>query len=389
MRLRGKHWRTAKPIDLVISGDRIQSLGPADRNLPADLAADWLAPAFFDLQINGGMGTGFTSPRLTEEAIRGVVELCRTHGIAAFCPTVVTSASATLQSAFQSLRQACERDHRVSQALPRFHLEGPYISPEDGPRGAHPREHVRPPDEDEFQRLQEAAGGRIGLVTLAPEIPGALPFIERRAPEGVVVSIGHSRAEPAAIRAAIAAGAKLSTHLGNACARLLPRHENLLWEQLAADELMASLIPDGFHLPWSLVRCFLRMKEPARIILTCDSSEHAGLPPGQYGQWNQRVEVHAEGKIVLAGQGILAGSWAFTDLCVERLSRQGFCSLVEVLDMVHRNPRQLLGLPVPTLAAGEQADVVLLRQDPQGGVRLVASVIGGQARPGPGGVEAG
>src|SRR5262249_6725981 len=239
------------------------------------------------------------------------------------------------------------------------HLEGPYISPEDGPRGAHPRQHVRPPDWDEFCRLQEAAGGRVRLVTLAPEHEGALRFIERLVAAGVVVALGHTAASGRRIREAILAGACLSTHLGNGTHALLPRHENYLWEQLAADELWASIICDGHHLPPPVVRCIVRVKTPARTILTCDASALAGLPPGHYQLWEQECDILPEGKIVVSDSGYLGGSWAFTDLCVGNVLRFAGVGLSDALDMAGARPRQLLGLPVPRLEAGAAADLVL------------------------------
>src|SRR5262249_46804632 len=154
--------------------------------------------------------------------------------------------------------QACEKDPQLARAIPGIHLEGPYISAEDGPRGAHARQHVRPPDWDEFCRLQDLAGGRIRLVTLAPETAGALPFIERLSRAGVVVALGHTAASGECIRDAIQAGARLSTHLGNGAHAVLPRHPNYIWEQLADDGLWASIICDGHHLPESVMRCILR-----------------------------------------------------------------------------------------------------------------------------------
>jgi N-acetylglucosamine-6-phosphate deacetylase len=250
-----------------------------------------------------------------------------------------------------------------------MHLEGPYLSAEDGPRGAHPKQHIHPPDWDEFQRLQEAAGGRIRLVTLAPELEGAIPFIERLARQGVVVSLGHTAADGACIRAAIRAGARLSTHLGNGSHALLPRHANYIWEQLAADELWASLICDGHHLPEAVFRCFLRVKTPARTILTCDAGSLAGLPPGRYHEWDQELEVSPEGKIVVPGTPFLAGSWVFTDACVGVAMRLGGVSLRDAIDMASARPRELLGLPPQKLAVGEPADMILF--DWQEGESLV------------------
>src|SRR5207244_4307325 len=182
-----------------------------------------------------------------------------------------------------------------ARPLPARHREGPDLSPEDGPRGAHPRQHIRPPDWDEFRRLQDAAGGLIRLVTLAPEHDGALPFIEKLVAAGVVVSLGHTAASGACIRAAAKAGARLSTHLGNGAHAILPRHPNYIWEQLAADELWASIICDGHHLPPSVARCIVRVKTPARTILTSDAGSLAGLAPGHYHEWGQELEVRPEG----------------------------------------------------------------------------------------------
>src|SRR5205807_3893381 len=188
-------------------------------------------------------------------------------------------------------------------------------------------------DGDEFGRLQDASGGRIRLVTLAPEQDGAMRFIERLVGAGVVVAIGHTAADGRQIRDAIAAGARLSTHLGNGAHSVLPRHENYIWEQLAADELWASIICDGHHLPPAVVRCIVRVKTPARTILTCDAGSLAGLPPGRYREWDQEFEVRPEGKIVVADSGYLAGSWAFTDLCIGNVIRHVGVSLGEALDM--------------------------------------------------------
>src|SRR5262249_51788084 len=151
------------------------------------------------------------------------------------------------------------------------------------------------PNWDEFRRWQDAAGGMIKLLTLAPERPGAIKFIEQVVRTGVMVAIGHTAATPAQVRDAVAAGAKLSTHLGNGSHAMLPGHENYLWEQLAADDLWASVISDGHHLPASLVKVIVRVKLPSRTIITCDASSLAGLPPGHYGEW----EVQPDGRVVV------------------------------------------------------------------------------------------
>jgi N-acetylglucosamine-6-phosphate deacetylase len=243
--------------------------------------------------------------------------------------------------------------------VPGFHLEGPYISPEDGPRGAHAREHVRDPDSDEFQRLQDVAGGGIRLITLAPERPGSLKLIETVTRAGVTVAIGHTAATPAQIRNAVAAGARLSTHLGNGSHAVLPRHDNYVWEQLAADDLWASFIPDGHHLPASVVKTIVRVKSPRRAIITCDASSLAGLPPGRYREWGAEFEVQRGGKVVVPDTPFLAGSGVFTDDCVAKTIHMADVSLKDAIDMASARPRELLRLPAWELAAGATTPLML------------------------------
>jgi N-acetylglucosamine-6-phosphate deacetylase len=376
MRIQARHYATSEPIEIYCAQGRVESISVPTTPI-ADLRAGWVAPALFDLQINGCDGHSFNSDQLTITSVRHVAEVCRRHGIGAFCPTLVTNAFAALRHGLATLRLACENDQSVAAAVPAIHLEGPYISAEDGPRGAHPRQHVRPPDWDEFCRLQEAAGGRVRLVTLAPEHDGALKFIERLVAAGIVVSLGHTAAAGTRIREAISAGARLSTHLGNGSHAVLPRHDNYIWEQLAADELWASIICDGHHLPPAVVRCMVRVKTPARTILTCDASSLAGLPPGRYREWDQEFEVLPQGKIIVTATGYLAGSWAFTDLCIGNAIRFAGLSLRDGVDMAGARPRELLGLAPQRLQPGEPADLVLFDWEQGGAFRVVATLIGG------------
>ncbi len=358
MRVRARHYRTGQALDITCVDGVIRSVAAA-ADVAADLEADWVAPAFCDVQINGCDGISFNSATLTAEQVRHVVTVCRRHGIAQLCPTLVTAPFASLAHGLATLRQACDEDAELARAVPGIHVEGPYISPEDGPRGAHPRQHVRPPSWDEFRRLQDAAAGRIRLVTLAPEVPGALPFIEQLARSNIVVAIGHTAADADCIQAAITAGARLSTHLGNGAHALLPRHPNYIWEQLAADRLWASFIADGQHLPPSVLKCLLRVKTPARLVMTCDASPLAGLPPGHYRDWDQDFEIRADGRIVVPGTQYLAGSWAFTDHCLATILALEEVSLADAVDMATARPRALLDLPVRDLQPGEPAELIL------------------------------
>jgi N-acetylglucosamine-6-phosphate deacetylase len=197
-----------------------------------------------------------------------------------------------------------------------------------------------------------------------------LQFIEKLVAGGIVVALGHTAASGPRIRDAVAAGARLSTHLGNGCHAVLPRHDNYLWEQLAADALWASVICDGHHLPPAVARCIVRVKTPARTILTCDASPLAGLPPGTYREWGQAFEVLPGGKIVVPGTSYLAGSGVFTDACVGTAVRFAGVSLAEAVDMASARPRELLGLPPRKLEAGAVADLVLFDWEPGGDFRV-------------------
>ncbi len=374
MRLRARHYRTGVLIDVDCIDGRIVAVEPA-RGAHADREVGWIAPALCDVQINGCLGHSFGARTLTHEQIREIVGTCRQHGIGELCPTLITAASDDLMHGFRALDRACETDADLARSILGFHLEGPYLSPLDGPRGAHPLAHIRDPDWDEFRRFQDAAGGRIRLVTLAPERPGALDLIERLIAAGVVVAIGHTAASPREIQAGIAAGATLSTHLGNGSHALLPRHDNYLWEQLAADDLWASVIVDGHHLPASVVQSIVRAKTPSRLLLTCDASPLAGLPPGRYRQWDQDLDVLPEGKIVVAGTPFLAGSWVFTDACVRAAMACAVLSLADAIDLASGQPRRILGLPPRTLDVGQPADFVLFEHSPDRPFAIVGEPI--------------
>src|SRR5579872_4379722 len=204
----------------AISGERIEiEFNRAITGVEALLtdAADdgiFIAPGFIDLQVNGFAGTDFNSPVTPYHDIQQAIALLFSTGVTRFFPTVITGAPDAMLASLRNLAAAREA-LAEGPAMEAFHVEGPHISPDDGPRGAHPREWVRAPDFAEFLRWQEAAEGQVRLVTLAPEWPGATRYIEQITELGVVAAIGHTRATPDQMRDAVAAGATLSTHLGN------------------------------------------------------------------------------------------------------------------------------------------------------------------------------
>jgi N-acetylglucosamine-6-phosphate deacetylase len=358
MDIQACHGLTGQSLKVTVQDGRIAAVDSATK----DVSDTFIAPSFCDIQINGALGVAFTSKTLTTDGIRTVADECRRHGIGHFLPTVITSDFETIRASFAALSRAIDTDPALARAIPGFHLEGPYLSGDDGPRGAHPKEHARDPEWDEFQRWQDAAGGRIRMVTLAPERTGAITFIERLVSKGIVVAIGHTAADGDTIRKAIEAGARISTHLGNGCAGMLPRHDNPVWHQLASDDLLASVIADGHHLPPAVLKSILRGKTFDRLILTCDASPLAGLPPGRYAEWGSEFDVLPGGKIVVPGTPYLAGSGVFTDHCASHLLNTTDVTMGEVISMASVRPRRLMILPLPEVAIGTAMDDLIVFQ---------------------------
>jgi len=365
-----RRYETGEPVRIHIEGSQIASVEPI---WPVTPLADWpwVAPGLFDLQVNGYGGVWFCQAELTPTQVAEAVRPYLAAGVTRLCPTLITNSFTSLAAGFTAIRQACEQEPWLDRMVAGCHLEGPYLSGEDGPRGAHPRSQIRPADWDEFRRLQEASGQRICLVTIAPEVEGALPFIQQAVASGVTVSIGHTAANSRQIEAAVDAGARLSTHLGNGAHGTLRRHPNYIWDQLGDPRLHASLITDGHHLPASVVRTMIRAKSPQQIILTCDASGWAGCPTGEYTNELGAVEVLEDGRIVVAGQRqLLAGAGLLTDTCVLRAMEFADLDLAVAIDMASRNPAKLLGFEISGLKAGGQADLFLFRTPTPGAPRL-------------------
>jgi len=303
-------------------------------------------PGLLDLQVNGYAGVDFNSPGLARDQIRGVLQTLRNTGVTRCLPTLITGSLERFVACARALVAVND------PAIAGIHLEGPYISPADGPRGAHPRAHTAPASLDDFRRRQEAASGQIVLVTIAPEVPGALELIEYLVSSGVRVAIGHSEADAARIRDAIAAGATLSTHLGNGCASMLPRHPNLVWEQLAADELWASVIVDGHHLPPATVKTMVRAKSPRRTILVTDATAAGGCAPGSYVLGDAQVDVSVDRRVSLRGTSQLAGSALTLPEAIGNTVRFTGLPLADVMPMASTIPAAYLGIqPAGTVVA--------------------------------------
>lgn len=384
--LQGRLAETGGRVRVKISGGRIVSVAPVPGPSPdepdkRDESGLWIAPGLVDLQINGFAGHDLNAADMPLEArVEAVCRMTREvlkTGTTSFCPTIITAGFEQIRDAVTAVRLACEQDPLVRECVIGIHLEGPYISGEDGPRGAHPKDQVRDPDWDEFAAWQEAAGGLIRMVTLAPERKGAVAMIRRLAAEGILVCIGHTAAGHEDIEAAAEAGARMSTHLGNGAHPLLPRHPNYIWSQLADDRLTPGIIADGHHLHPTVVKVMARAKN-GRVVLVSDAAHLAGMKPGRYKTHiGGEVELLSTGRLQMAANpNLLAGSAVTLADCVARYRRFVSCTPGEAIRAATARPARLIGEPLlGEIGPGRRADLIAFRWEDSEGRLLIRKVI--------------
>jgi N-acetylglucosamine-6-phosphate deacetylase len=348
----------------VVQIDYDGAITAVDELLRPPETAQFIAPGFVDVQVNGFAGVDYNDPSASSEQIASSIRQMFSTGVTRFFATVITASEQRMCDLLRNLARAKEEFTRngmpEGQAMEAFHIEGPHISPEDGPRGAHPREDVRPPDFDEFLRLQEAANGNIRLVTVSPEWEQTPDFVERLVRSGVVASVGHTKASAEQIQAAVAAGASMSTHLGNAAHSVLPKTQNYIWEQLANDRLTASFITDGIHIPDPFFRSAVRAKGVERAVLVTDAVMPAMCSPGPYRLGQVDVELRTDGSVVMRGTSRLAGSALRMDYGIGNAVRMGRIGLRDALAMATSNAARVARIAGRQrgLTPGEKADLV-------------------------------
>lgn len=278
--------------------------------LPADFpTTTYLAPGLVDLQINGINGIDFNSRELTKEDVLAATKYLLGKGVTLFCPTIITGTQETMFHLLKVIRDACETYPLVNDCMLGVHLEGPFISPEDGARGAHPRDCIQNPSLEFLEEAIKISNNRIALITLAPERENSLEFVSACVAKGIKVSIGHSLASLENIKASVAAGLSLATHLGNAVPLMIKRHPNILWDLLAEENLSSSLIADGCHVPNEFLKVAFKVKGD-KSFLVSDATAFAGMPPGEYdAHIGGKVVLDANGKLSMKGSdGMLAGA---------------------------------------------------------------------------------
>jgi N-acetylglucosamine-6-phosphate deacetylase len=374
----GRRYDTGEAVVVACEHGRIARFSCAD----AAATLPWIAPGLCDLQINGHGGQEFSAATLTVDGVALVVSAVHTMGVTTFCPTVTTNSDEVLRHALAVIAEAIDSREEVRSSVAGIHLEGPFLSAIDGPRGAHASQFCRAPNWDEFRRFQDAARGEVRLVTLSPEYDSAPAFIRQAEASGVLVAIGHTAATGEQIRAAVDAGAKLSTHLGNGAHLQLPRHPNYLWDQLADDRLTASLIVDGHHLPPEVVQTFVRAKGAERIVLISDLSGMAGLPPGRYKTELCELDILPSGKLVIAGQDrLLAAASAPLGVGISNVMKFAGIDLKTAIEMASTPPAKLLRLEDVGLNVGAVANLTLfdMAEDASRTITVRETVVRGEA----------
>jgi N-acetylglucosamine-6-phosphate deacetylase len=368
--LSGRDPASGRALAVVIDDGVVAEIRPGPERETA-----WLSAGLVDLQVNGYAGHDLNDGSQSPDTVGLLARVLHGAGVTTFVPTIITTSEDRIVSALRAVATARDADGSLRHAVPFVHVEGPHIAPEDGPRGAHPKEHVRPPDLSEFERWQAASGDLVGMVTVSPHWPGAPDYIRALTARGVRVALGHTGAAPDAVTAAVDAGAVLSTHLGNGVAALLPRHPNVLWTQLAEDRLAASFIADGHHLPPDTFRSMLRAKGLERSMLVSDAVALAGMPPGIYEQpVGGQVELTADGRLGVVGTPFLAGAACSLAQGVANAVRDGRLSLADALRLATVNPGRFVG-GRGEIRVGRPADLMRFRWAPGDRTLAVETVL--------------
>jgi N-acetylglucosamine-6-phosphate deacetylase len=378
-RILGRDPATGQGIAVTTEGGLIKAIESVHHGEPR-----WLSAGFVDLQVNGYAGHDLNGPTLDVATVHALCQSLLKVGVTTFLPTLITAPEARIVAALRTIREACAQHPEVAAMVAGIHVEGPHIAPEDGPRGAHPAADVRPPSVAEFDRWQQAAGGLVKLVTLSPHWPEAPAYVRHLVQAGVTVSLGHTSAEAAQIDAAVAAGATLSTHLGNGSLAMLNRRHNHLWPQLADDRLTAMFIADGHHLTPAQLKVMLRAKGPGRALIVSDTVALGGLAAGKYETpVGGKVELREDGFLAIDdGTGdYLAGAALPMVAAIPVLVGQVGLTLGEAVALMTAAPGRLVG-GRGVLAVGQPADLVAFRWDGSSarpevsGVWLRGAVIG-------------
>jgi N-acetylglucosamine-6-phosphate deacetylase len=358
--IRALHYKTLEPIEVIIENGTVKRIVPLVTEV---VGLPFIAPGLVDLQVNGFKGVDFNCTNTnTTDIINVTGELLR-QGVTTYYPTIITNSIENIKTCLKHIAAAYKESATVSSCIGGIHLEGPFISTEEGPAGAHDKKFVRAPDWQLFKELNEVCDGMIKIITLSPEWPGAASFTRKCVREGIIVSIGHTAATGEQIDEVVNTGATMSTHLGNATHQVLPRHPNYIWHQLADERLATCFIGDGFHLPSAVIKVILKVKGE-KSILVSDIVSLAGMPPGSYiTPIGGSVILTSDAKLHLEGKPTtLAGSAKTLLQAVTNIYRQNLCSLAGAWDLASINPAYYIDGHQKILQEGSVADLVVFTE---------------------------
>ena len=349
------------------------------RGRTGDLTLPYVSPGLVDLQVNGYAGHDVNAESVTVDDLTAITFALAEEGVTTWVPTIVTAPEDRIRQALHVVREA-RKDVVLAAAIPFASVEGPFLSDLDGPRGVHDLRSIRPIDSDEVERW--AAEGPLGIVTVSPHWPDSPGAIRRIVAARIAVAIGHTHADNTQIRAAVDAGASLSTHLGNGIFPDLPRHPNPIWSQLAEDRLAAGFIADGHHLPAETLKVMLRAKPAGGAFVVSDATALAGMPPGRYRTpVGGDVELSEDGRLSPVGTKILAGAARSLAHALPFLIGSVGLSLAHAVSLATSVPggvvTKVSGATPGRLAVGSRADLVLIERS---GV-VVGVVARGHVRP--------
>ena len=364
-KVEGLHYLNNKPVEIGIKDGEITSIKQIKR-LSDGANPMIIAPGLIDNQVNGFVGISFSlgGSNLTHKGVEIITQALWEKGVTSYLPTLTSNKQEILLKNLNILA-ASVKDDKLLGSIPGFHLEGPYLNPKDGYRGAHPKQFIRLPDWDEFMELYRASGEKILQVTLAPEMEGALDFINKCKNNNIVVGLGHHDAPAETVFTAVDRGAKIATHLGNGIANTINRFDNPLWSQLADERMLISMICDGFHLPPEQIQVFYKVKGSDNIIITSDATSFAGLKPGQYRtKTGEIIELAEDGRLFQPATNQFYGSASPIAKGVGHIMKVTGCSLGKAVQMASTNPAQLYGLDDRgTLEKGKRADLIMFRME--------------------------
>jgi len=375
MKLQGRSFQNNSPIEVNVVNECIESIIAVDQHTN-DF---FIGPGFTDIQVNGYGGVDYNELYPDASKLSPVTQLLYKSGVTTHYPTIITNAADQISKLIKQIVALRKIDELSRWSIEGLHIEGPFISPTDGPRGAHPKEFVCAPDWNMMQQWQDDAEGLISMITLSPEWENSNSFIEQCVKNNILVSIGHTQATHQQLLDAVSAGARLSTHLGNGMHPIIPRFPNYLWSQLAEDRLSASIIADGFHLPNEVIKVFKKVKND-KMILVSDSVSLAGMPPGDYDlHIGGQVTLTKEGKLHLRNNpSIFAGSSANLKECVSFLFKNNLATLSEAWEMASVRPQRLLHPDISVFENGAAADLVILQRTNDGKIKVIKTIKAGK-----------